>query len=192
MAQTMRVTRDSLFSEALAAAQLAELLAMLGYQESQVVKIMNARLRKASRDMEHLSHNAARTTACKKLEEHQQWASSFKAGELDLLFKTLPDPEPAASTARTNKSRSKLAGPYYVAKKPNSSSATGGDAGKWEIWQHVWACNTFEEFFAKAPQKATTSATNRLITPAMEIRWALKQGWIVAGEKPKAEQPASN
>jgi len=189
MAQTMRVTRDSLLSEALAAAQLAELLAMLGYNENQTKRIMGESLRNASRGTEHLSHNKARTTACKKLEEHKEWAAKFTAGELDLLFTTLPDPEPSASTARAAKHRSKLSGPYHVVKQPNSPSVTGGDAGKWEIWQHVWECSSFEDYFAKAPVKAATSSTGRLITPAMEIRWALKCGWIKEGTK--EQQPAA-
>lgn len=70
-------------------------------------------------------------------------------------------------------------GKYKVAKRPASGSVNGDDAGKWEIWQHVWNCTSFEEYFAKAPAKGATSATNRIITASMEMNWALKSGWIV-------------
>ena len=70
-------------------------------------------------------------------------------------------------------------GRYSIVRRPDSGSVNGDDEGKWAIWQHVWNCSSFEEYFAQAPAKSVTSKTGRVITASMEIAWALKSGWIV-------------
>ncbi len=88
--------------------------------------------------------------------------------------------QPKARAARGAKQE----GAYHVAKRPGTKSTEATDPAKWAIWQHVWECSTFEDFYAKAPAKATRS-TGKPITAASEIGWALKQGWIVPGPAPR-------
>lgn len=134
--------------------------------------------------------------------EHPSWSAD---GVVTLDFACMepaPEPEQTASDepafgankgAKTKKAKGEKKAPahkgavprtggYTVNKRPNSPSVNGGDAGKWEIWEHVWNCATFEEYFASAPAKGFTSKTNRMITASMEMSWALKSGWITINE----------
>jgi hypothetical protein len=86
--------------------------------------------------------------------------------------KAEPKSNPFAS-ASTGKTRSKLSGAYVVLKRGLTASA---DSEKWQIWTPIYECTTFEEVFARAPAKVVKGKT--IATPATELAWALKKGWI--------------
>lgn len=190
--QEVTITRAALTSEYFTLDMLSEVaIRMFAKSADWVKKMAEGTLSKPSKTYANLSYNKLRTTLDKLLTDSpaDEYGELYAKGELTWEFECLPDLDignAGKNTKRERKTadgapkapRSKLSGAYKVVKKPASASVTGGDAGKWEIWQHVWGCTSFEDFFAKAPKKALTSATNRVITPSMEINWALKCGWI--------------
>ena len=192
--QEVTITRAAITSEYFTLDMLREVaIKLLGKTEDWVTKMAAGTLSKPSKNFASLSYNKLRTTLDKLLTDSpaEEYGELYNKGELTWEFECLPDLDignagkntkrerkTADGQPKASKPRTTLSGAYEVAKRPNSPSVTGGDAGKWEIWEHVWACNTFEEFFAKAPKKTFTTATNRMITPSMEINWALKCGWI--------------
>lgn len=196
--QIVTVTKSALFSEAFTIAMLTELGSRyLGMSDEAIAKTAAATLAKPSKDMINLSYAKLRTVLATKLGNSPDYDATFKEGKLELEFDCLPDLDigKAGANKRTRKTagdatakrtpvgRTPRTGAYKVAKRSGSMEA---DAGKWEIWQHVWACSSFEEYFAKSPAKGVTK-TGRVITAASEMGWAIKSGWIVPEV---AEQPA--
>lgn len=122
-----------------------------------------------------------RTVVVQKLQDGQDYGDAFKTNDLELEINCLPDLDigkaGANKTGGTRKASSKLTGAYRVAKVGVKCTADN-DPDKYEIWQHVWNCGSFEEYFQKAPKKGVTK-TGRVITAASEMRWAVKCGWIV-------------
>lgn len=189
--QIVTVTKSALFSEAFTIAMLTEVgVRYLGMSEEAVTKTATATLAKASKTMANVSYAKLRTVIATKLGNHPDYNDTFNSGELQLEFDCLPDLDigKAGANKRTRKTTSTgeaatkratgatpRTGAYKVAKRSGSMEA---DPGKWEIWQHVWACSSFEEYFAKSPAKGVTK-TGRVITAASEMGWAIKSGWIV-------------
>lgn len=207
-----QVTQDRILSEAFTLAMLRELgERYLGMTPDAVTKLANAKLAKAGKDMSVLPYAKLRTAILTKMangfsSEHPSWPDD---GIVELDFACLDPKEeskaeqgaadagPAfgantrkrgtstsgASKAPAHKGAVPRTGAYDVAKKAGNAEA---DEGKWAIWQHVWTCTSFEEFFAKAPAKSVTK-TGRVITASSEIGWALKSGWIKVREAAAAE-----
>ncbi len=188
--QEVTVTRAALTSEFFTLDMLSEVaMRMFAKGEDWVKKMAEGTLSKPSKAYASLSYNKLRTTLDKLLTDSpaDEYGELYAKGELTWEFECLPDldignagkntkRERKASTSDVPKTkRSKLSGAYTVAKK---AGVADKDEGKWAIWQHVWSCTSFEEYFAKAPTKSVT-ATGRLITASSEINWAVKSGWIV-------------
>jgi hypothetical protein len=191
--QAIIVTKTAILTEAVTCAMLREMAVKLfAYSEEAVDKLMSQDLSKPSKLMAGLTCTKLRTVLMKKLDDStdDEYGQLWRDGALEVEFDHLPDLDLDIGKAGANTKkaggakRSKLAGVYHIGKKPTSASVLGGDAGKWEIWEHIWNCTSFEEYFQKAPTKALTTKTNRLITPSMEMNWAVKCGWVIAGEKP--------
>lgn len=184
MAQKILVTKSFILSADCTLAMLTEVaLKCLHCSQAAIDKLAGQTLKGASADVAKLEHAKLRTVILTKFgHDNCEYGAKFAAGELYVTMDHLPDLELDMNQAGANtkkasaKRASKLAGRYVVVKARDMS----GDAGKQEIWQHVWNCTSFEEFFSKAPAKAFTTKTNRMITAASEIQWALKSGWIAA------------
>lgn len=142
-----------------------------------------------------------RTIVAKLLQEPNDIVSDFGApgSSFDFEF-TGPefpdeapaaDPEPDMSKAGANKrgtgtrassGRVRTAhgvvqqGKYVVVKQGVKCNEQN-DPDKFEIWKHVWASTSFEEYYKNAPAKGVTR-TGRIITAASEMGWAIKCGWI--------------
>jgi hypothetical protein len=197
--QKILVTKSSLQSTVVTRAMLLELaVTKFGYTESAANKLADQKLK--TREAQHANGDAGRGTSsadleCAKLRTIllQKFAADdcddgafFSAGEFYFEFQHLPDlkmgnagkntkgtgTKRAASAPRV----SKLVGAYEVVKQAGPTADS--DAGKWDIWQHVWTCDSFESFFATAPKKGVTTATQRVVSASSEIGWAVKQGWI--------------
>lgn len=192
--QVVLVTRNLLESVTCTAEMLRELLtATLGYSEEAATKIMADTLAKAGGVMKTLSHAKARTVLIQKLSQHETYGADFNAGRLRVNLECLATPEEpkakqeqkakAEGSSTAGRTRSDLSGPYYVVKKH-----VANDEGKDAMRDEIWANSTFEDYFKKAPAKGFTSKTNRPISAAREISWALKMGWIIKGVKPAEEQ----
>ena len=198
--QIVTVTKSALFSEAFTFAMLTEVaVRYLGMSDEAVAKTATATLAKASKTVANVSYAKLRTVIATKLGNHPDYNDTFNSGELQLEFDCLPDldiskagankrtrktaPAGEATTKRAPAGRTPRTGAYKVAKRSGSMET---DAGKWEIWQHVWSCSSFEEYFTKSPAKGVTK-TGRVITAASEMGWAIKSGWIVP-EVAEAEQ----
>lgn len=190
--QEVTITRAAITSEAFTLDMLREIaIKMLGKTADWVDTMAAGKLSKPSKAYANLSYNKLRTTLDKLLTDSpaEEYGELYANGELTWEFECLPDLDISNAGKNTKRERkakaegeskpraNKLVGAYEVAKRPNSPTVTGKDAGKWEIWEHVWSCTSFEEFFAKAPKKAVT-ATGRVITPSSEMGWAVKCGWI--------------
>lgn len=188
--QIVTVTKTALFSEAFTLAMLTEVgVRYLGMSEEAIAKTAAATLAKPSKTMANVSYAKLRTVIATKLGNHPDYNDTFNSGELQLEFDCLPDLDIGKAGANkrsrkttTDKTGAKRAtggtprtGAYKVVKRAGVAEA---DAGKWEIWQHVWSCSSFEEYFEKAPAKGVTK-TGRVITAASEMSWAIKAGWIV-------------
>lgn len=74
------------------------------------------------------------------------------------------------------RAKSNLSGAYTLLKKGLRAELSDP---KWEIWNHIYECTTFEEVFAKAPAKVVKTGGKTFASPTTELGWALKQGWIV-------------
>lgn len=191
--QIVTVTKSALFSEFFTLAMLTEVgVRYLGMSDEAVAKTATATLAKASKTMAGISYAKLRTVIATKLGNHPDYNDTFNEGKLELEFDCLPDLDigKAGANKRTRKAApagdatgttkrttgaTPRTGAYKVAKRAGNAEA---DAGKWEIWQHVWSCTSFDDYFAKAPAKGVTK-TGRVITAASEMGWAIKSGWIV-------------
>jgi hypothetical protein len=194
--QTRSVTQSALFSTAFTRDMLIELaVGCQFYSAEAATKLADQQLSKPSKTMANLDCAKLRTVLDKKLHDAaEEDFGHYKTGEMDFDFNCLPDLDignagrntkrerKAADPSAPKVARSTLAGGYQVAKRPASPSVNGGDEGKWEIWQHVWNCVSFEEYFAAAPAKAVTTKTGRVVTASSCIHWALKSGWIKAND----------
>lgn len=191
--QPIIVTKDSLFSEAVTCAMLREMASKLFQMSDEAIeKSASEPLTKGTKHMKELTCAKLRTILATKLANSpdDEFGQLWRNGELEVEFDHLPDLDIGKAGANTKRGGAagtrptKLVGEYHVVKK---SGTADKDPGKWAIWEHVWACSSFEDFFKAAPAKSTT-ATNRVISASSEIQWALKSGWIKAG---KAEQPSA-
>lgn len=199
--QVRTVTKDFLFSNECTLEMLTEIATHKDYlaqTQEWVSKLASQELRNGSAKKGSKSHASGdmpyaklRTVIVQKLQDSPEQGEVFKAGNMQFEFACLQDvpPEPDINAAGKNKAKrqassgtaTELKGAYVVVKKGlKCDEAT--DPGKWAIWQHVWGCGSFEEFFQKAPKKGVTK-TGRVVSATSEIRWALKSGWI---------KPASN
>lgn len=186
---------------------VVELAAALGMTEAAIRKLQAQSLAKASGGRGGKSSGTAdlpdgklRTTVLNKLSNGNDICAGFTHGNsFEWEFKHLPDvaPEPDINAAGQNTARkqraatskgSPLTGAYVVVRKDGLRCTQESDPEKYALWQYVFGCSTFEEYFAKAPKKAVTR-TQRIITASSEMLWALKQGWVkpVAAEQAAAE-----
>lgn len=187
--QTRSVTQSALFSADFTRAMLIELAVGCGfYTLEAVTKLAEQKLAKPSKNLAGLECCKLRTVLDKKLHDAaEEDYGHYKTGEMDYDFTCLPDLDldigrAGANTKRERKTadpsspkaKATRTGGYTVTKK---SGVADADEGKWAIWQHVWTCTSFEEYFAKAPAKSVTK-TGRVISASSEIAWAVKSGWI--------------
>lgn len=199
--QVINVTKPALCSEAFTYPMLEELaVRYLGMTQEAVAKLSAQRLAKGSADMQKLGFAKLRTVILNKLDNGAATdpvLAGWEAGTLTLEFACLPDlkadKEPDIGAAGAN-NRKRTAGgarkapahtggvprtgKYKVNKRTTNPSSNGGDAGKWAIWEHIWSCTSFEEYFTKAPAKST-KASGTVITASSEMLYAMKNGWIV-------------
>lgn len=189
--QVLTVTKDFIFSTNCTLEMLTELATHKDYvamSQEWVKKMAESKLQNGSTKRGakssatgDLPYAKLRTVLVQKLQDSPTVGDVFKAGNMQFEFASLPDLDMGnAGANRQRASRtttSTLTGAYRVAKN-NLKATEQSDPGKWAIWQHVWACKTFEEYFAKAPKKGTTK-TGRVITAASEMRWAVNKGWVV-------------
>jgi hypothetical protein len=140
----------------------------------------------ASEGVADLQAPKLRNCVVNKLQDSADVGDTFKTGSMEFEFNCLEDLDMGTAGANKTKRASKpraasavgeMTGNYTIVKRTGLKASAETDSGKWEIWQHVWACNSFEEFFAKAPAKGTTK-TGRIITARSEIKWAMLSGWI--------------
>lgn len=187
--QIVKVTQAAIFSEAVTLPMLAELAELVGMSMEQFTSARDGKLSKASKGMDKLTFGKLRTIVAKKLHDSTDFGATFAEGSLEVEFACLADlPEPDINNAGKNKStatgqrsratggKAALKGAYVVVKNGLKCNAEK-DPEKFAMWQHVWNCTSFEEFFKVAPAKAVT-ATGRIITASSEIQWAVKSGWI--------------
>jgi hypothetical protein len=138
------------------------------------------------------------------------YAEMYKDGTLQLDIAALPDPVAPKQQSQTRKASATLTGPYKVVNR-NGCKAPLSSA-KWQFYNVLFACNTYEQYFAQCKEKGLTAAVIQgtknaqlKITAAEFARWATKCKWIVpvetaaeqpaevqqAQEQPAAEQPAA-
>lgn len=197
--QVIQVTANAIFSAAFTVPMVMELAVspFVGYTQDAAEKLAAQQLAKGSAKRGAKSTASGdlpaaklRTCIVNKLQNNPDINATFaEANGFAFEFNCLEDLDmgnAGANKAKRNTgagsnnraTKQDLAGAYVVLKQGVKCTAET-DAGKWEIWQHVWACNSFEEFFSKAPAKAVTK-TQRVITARSEILWAIKSGWIKA------------
>src|SRR5574337_1294316 len=83
---------------------------------------------------------------------------------------------------------------YWRANLPTSGSYTidprntrfadpATDPGRWEIWQHIWECRNFADYFARAPKRATKHMPSgtQTVTPESEMVYALALRYVIPG-----------
>ena len=190
--QVRTVTKDFLFSNDCTLEMLTEIALhkdFVGVSQEYVAKLAkqelsNGSTRKGSKSQASgdMPYAKLRTVLVQKLQDSPTVGEVFKAGTMEFEFNCLPDLDMGNAGKNTAKQgtrapSSKLSGPYRVAKK-GLKATDQSDPDKMQIWQHIWACNSFEEYFAKCPPKGHTK-TGRPITASSEMRWAVKCGWIV-------------
>jgi len=195
--QIVKISSAFIFSAACTKEMLFELAqhAFVGYSLEATEKLASQQLSKSSggkggksAGVGDLPMGKLRTCVVNKLDNNPDVADVFKSGEMEFEFNCMPDLD--MGTAGANKSKRQQSGPRATASKGTMTGAytTGPkkcglkataetDEGKHSIWQHVFACSTFEEYFQKAPAKAVTK-TGRVITAYSEMQWAIKSGWI--------------
>lgn len=199
--QVKTVTTDFIFSTACNFEMLQELCIHKdfgGMTQAQVSTAAKQDLKKASKGTGNKTNGTGdlpnaklRTILVKKLQESPTVGETFKEGKMQFEFNCLPDLD--MGNAGANKTKrgastqgvkgAKLEGAYEVVCKTKLKCTAESDPDKWAIWQHIWECNSFEEFFNKAPAKGARRS-GKPISAASEIRWAVERGWI----KPKATQ----
>lgn len=196
--QTVQVTASAIFSAAFTVPMVMELAVspFVGYTQAAAEKLASEQLAKGSAKRGNRSTASGdlpaaklRTCIVNKLQNNPDIADTFaEANGFAFEFNCLADEQDMSKAGANKAKRNTGAGSSkgatgdltgaYVVKKQGVKCSAETDAGKWEIWQHVWACQSFEEFFAKCPAKGVTSKTNRVITARSEILWALKSKWI--------------
>jgi len=197
--QIRTVAYSDFFNTAIVTPEMVvELALSLGLSDAYVEKMRKQPLAKASGGKGGRGNGAAdcpdaklRTAILKKLQEPNDIVTGFANGaSFEFEFHCFPDeqPDPDISSAGANNARKARAprqggtggaqkGAYKVAKK-GLKCTEEQDPEKFKLWQFVWNCHSFEEYYAKAPAKAITR-TGRIITAASEMGWAIKSGWVV-------------
>lgn len=204
--QTVHVTANFIFSQACTMAHLQELALsnFVGLTQVAVDKLAAQQLkqtsggtgRKGSAGVGDLPYAKLRTVIVNKLQNNPDINEVFATPSgMEFEFAHMPDPMDMG-TAGQNKSK-RQSGPRatsavgamvgaYVVVKQGVKCTPETDPGKHAIWQHVWACDSFEQYFATAPAKGVTK-TGRVITARSEMQWAVKSGWV----KPVAAEQAA-
>lgn len=203
--QVITVTKDFLFSNECTYEMLVEIATHKDFcdmSQAAVEKLAKQQLRNGSERKGNKSHASGdmpyaklRTVMVQKLQDSPTVGEVFKAGNMQFEMQHLPDMD--INAAGKNKAKSSgnratssdLKGAYTVEKK-GVKCTEETDPGKWAIWQHIWACSSFEEYFQKAPKKAVTR-TGRVITASSEMRWALKSKWVKPVSNTTEQQQAS-
>lgn len=183
----------------------------LGMTEEAIAKLKAQKLAKASGNGRRGSNGTAdlpdaklRTVVGTKLANKNDLVDGWQQGsvfEMEFHGPEFPDeqPEPDINSAGANNARKQRAsakpgtvggivqkGAYVVVNCKGLKCTAESDPEKFALWQHVWNSKTFEEYYANAPKKAVTR-TNRIITAASEMAWALKSGWVKPVEQAAAE-----
>lgn len=189
--KTVIVSKATLFSTLFTRDMLVELAVSAKFYSKEAAEEMADKpLNKPSKTMADLAAPRLRTALEQKFSQSAS-KDAYNAGNMEWELESAPEPEvkpepkpapdldinDAGKNAKGKKTASKLTGAYVVAKKASSPSITGGDTGKWEIWQHIWTCRSFEEYFAKAPAKAQKKS-GTIITAASEMSYAVRSGFV--------------
>ena len=183
--QIILTTKSAIFSDAFTCAMLTELaVTYLGYSAEAAAELATKSASKASKDLAKLDCQKLRTICVQKLEQSADYGDTFKSNELELEYTCLADLDMGNAGKNTRRSgggrkaaTGDLTGAYTVAKRGLKCTAEQ-DPGKFALWQIIWESVSFEQVFAFADKKYITK-TGRIITPASELRWAVKSGWIV-------------
>lgn len=196
--QVIKVTASTFLTEAVTCTMVQQLAIALGKSQEYIDKMLAQSLKGASKGngrtgkggsngVGDLSCAKLRTIVMKLLSEPNDLVADWTTGgsfEFEFTGPEFPDAaaEPDINKAGANKGArksqaSKLSGAYKVAKQ-GLKCTQEQDPEKYAMWQFVWTCTSFEEYFAKAPAKAVTK-TGRIITAASEMAWAVKSKWIV-------------
>lgn len=200
--QVIKVTSAAFLTESVTCEMVCQLAKALGLSQEYIDKMLAQDLKGASKGngrvgkggsngVGNLSCAKLRTIVMKKLSEPNELVTDFASptGSFDFEFTgdKFPDeqPQPDINAAGKNKKgtgarpaapRANLSGAYVVVKR-GLKCTQEQDPEKYAMWQHVWNSGTFEQYFANAPKKAVTK-TNRIITAASEMAWAIKSGWV--------------
>lgn len=196
--QIVKISAPFVFSAACTLPMLMELAqhAFVGYSQDAAEKLAAAKLKGAAVGNDRIGKGSSagvgdleapklRTCIVNKLQDSPDVGDAFKSGDMEFEFNCLADLDMGtagankakrATSQRTASAVGTMVGAYAVV-KAGVKCTVETDPGKWAIWQHVWACGSFEEFFATAPAKGVTK-TGRVITARSEIQWAMKSGWI--------------
>jgi len=200
--QAIIITKDTLFSESVTCAMLREMAVKLfSMSDEAVEKLMAEPLTKGTKHMKELTCAKLRTILATKLgnSADDEYGELWRKGELEVEFDHLPDLDISKAGANTKRGgatttprASKLTGEYHITKHTKQGGPTmGGDEGMWLIWQHIWNCTTFEDYFAKAPAKGVKSGgKGSTISAASEMAYAVRSGFVKPGPKP-TEQAAA-
>lgn len=201
--KTVNVKYADFFNNNIVTVQMVRELAAkaLNMTQDAIEKLASQQLRKPSGNGRKGSNGATdvpeaklRTVVLQKLQQPNDYVENFSHGNsFDFEFECFADeqPEPDINAAGQNNAKrqratrqgSKLSGAYIVVRKDGLRCTQESDPEKYALWQFVWNCKTFEEYFATAPAKAVTR-TQRIITASSEMLWAIKCGWV----KPVAQQ----
>lgn len=196
--QIRKITYADFFNATVVTTEMvAELAKALGLTDAAVQKLLTQKLAKASGNgrakssgVGDLPDGKLRTVVLNKLQSANDIVTEFSHGNsFEWEFTCLPDvaPEPDINAAGQNTAKrqrtggarpnGKLQGGYIVVRKDGLRCTQESDPEKFALWQHVWNCNTFEQYFKEAPAKAVTR-TGRIITASSEMLWAIKCGWV--------------
>jgi hypothetical protein len=183
--QIVLTTKAAIFSAAFTCAMLKEVATTyLGYSAEAAEELATKPASKPSKDLAKLDCQKLRTIIVQKLEQSPDYGDAFKTGCLELEYTCLADLDmgnAGANSRRSGGGRKAMGGELkgaYVVVKRGAKCTADSDLQKSLLWDIIWNSATFEQVFAKAAPKYITR-TGRIITPNSELRWALKQGWIV-------------
>jgi hypothetical protein len=177
---------------------VVQLAAGLGCTPEYIAKLQAQKLAKASGGKGGRSNGAGdlpdgklRTVVLQKLQQPNDIVSGFAQGcsfEYEFHGEMFPDEKPAPDINAAGQNNRKQRAPrgngaaqqgaYKVVNRNGLKCTAESDPEKFALWQFIFNCNTFEQYYAQAPKKAVTR-TNRIITAASEMGWAIKCGWIV-------------
>lgn len=197
--QIRKIANKDFFNATVVTADMViELAKGLGLSEAYIAKTLTQKLAKASQArgakstaVGDLPDGKLRTVILQKLQQPNDLVTGFASPEdsFEFEFHCFPDEvaEPDINAAGANKRSAAprkantvgsvvQKGNYIVVKRGLKCDAST-DPEKFNLWQHVWTCASFEEYYANAPKKAVTR-TGRIITAASEMAWAIKSGWI--------------